>query len=218
MTLRHEPDVSHADWFMHADEDWAVLARQGPPGFDAYAMVQFADGEVETSRSDDEVMANVVALAAAHTSTPEDLFFGLWDGWGELCDSGRVYTTLRSSWLRDLWLRPTPPRTRPAFGHEVMDGAKVDLDGYRQYLLFRGRAADVGRWGADPWAPDLERALPPASVTWPADRAWFIAADVDPDWLCIGGSRQLIDAVLAHPDLDAEPATYGVIATTSEDL
>jgi len=211
MTLRHEPDVAHADWFVRAEADWWVLATQGPPGFEAYAMVRFDDGEAEPYRSDDEVMAIVVGLAAAHTRTPEDVLFGLWDGWGELDDAGRVYTTLRGSWLRDLWFRPTPPKVKPAFDRQVLDGPKVDLRGDRHYLLFRGPAADVGDWGATPWGPDLDRTLPPASITWPADRAWFIAADVDPDWLCIGGPRSLIDAVLAHPDLDTEPARHGVV-------
>ena len=209
MTLRHEPDVSHADWFVRAESDWAVLAGQGPPGFEAYATVRFADGESEVYLSDDVVMALVVQLAAQHTRTPDDVFFGLWDGWGELSDQGRVYSVVRSNWLRDLWFRPTPPRNRPAFREEVTDAPKVDLRGKRSYLLFRGPASEVGRWGAADYAPDVERTLPPASITWPADHAWFIAADVDDEWLCIGGSQRLIDAVLAHPDLNAEPATHG---------
>lgn len=211
MTLRHEPDVTHADWFVRAEADWWPLATQGPPGFEAYATVRFDDGESDTYRPDDEMMAIVVGLAAHRTRTPEDVFFGLWDGWGDLTDASRVYTTLRGNWLRDLWFRPTPPRVRPAFDEDVIDGPKVDLRGDRAYLLFRGAASDVGRWNAKPWGTDVERTLPPASITWPADRAWFIAADVDPDWLCIGGSHQLIDDVLAHPDLDAEPATYGIV-------
>lgn len=211
MTLRHEPDVRHADWFVRADQDWTVLATQGAPDFEAYATVRFADGESETYRPDDETMAIIVNVAGAHTRTPHDLFFGLWDGWGELDDAGRVYTTLRSNWLRDLWFRPTPPRVRPAFDDDVMAAPKVDLHGNRAYLLFRGAAADVGRWGARPWGTDLERTLPPASITWPADHAWFVAADVDDTGLTVGGSQRLVDEVLAHPDLDAAPVTYGVV-------
>ena len=218
MTLRHEPDVSHADWFVRSEADWNVLATQGPPGFEAYATVRFDDGESATYRSDDEVMAHVVALAAAHTRTPDDVFFGLWDGWGELTDAGRAYTTLRGNWLRDLWFRPTPPRIRPAFDDDVLAAPKVDLRGDRAYLLFRGPAASVGDWGARPYGTDVERTLPPASITWPADRAWFIAADVDPSWMGVGGSQALVDAILADPGLDASPATHGVVpALTPEE-
>lgn len=209
MTLRHEPDVSHAAWFVGADADWRTLATQGPPGFEAYATVRYDTGEAEHYRSDDLVMAAVVNLAAQHTRTPDDVFFGLWDGWGELTDPGRVYSVVRANWLRDLWFQPTPPRNTPAFDDDVAAGPRVDLHDDRAYLLFRGPAASVGQWGARPFAPDLDRTLPPASITWPADRAWFIASDVDPEWLCVGGSHAMIAAVLAHPDLDAEPATYG---------
>ena len=59
----------------------------------------------------------------------------------------------------------------------------------------------------------------PASITWPADRAWLVAADVDDAGLTVGGSQRLVDAILAHPELDAESVTYGVLPTiTSEDL
>ena len=218
MTLRHEPDVSQADWFARAEADWTVLATQGPSGFDAYATVRYDDGEADPYRGDDQIMAMVVALAAEHTRSPGDVFFGLWDGWADLTDAGRVYTTLRSDWLRDLWFRPTPPRVRPAFADEILNGPTVDLDAHRSYLLFRGAATDVGDWGARPWDSDLERALPPASLTWPADRAWFVAADVEPEWLTIGGSQRLVEAVLAHPELDAAPITHGDLPLTpSED-
>lgn len=211
MTLRHEPDVSHAQWFVRAEAPWQVLATQGPPGFEAWATVRFDVGESEAYRSDDEIMAIVVELASRHTRTRDDVFFGLWDGWGELTDAGRVYSTLRSNWLRDLWFRPSPPRIRPAFDDGVLGAPKAELRGDRAYLLFRGPASDVGDWGARPFGVDVERTLPPASITWPADRAWFIAADVDPVWLCVGGSEALISAVLAHPELDASPAVHGQI-------
>ncbi|WP_223111075.1 MULTISPECIES: hypothetical protein [Aeromicrobium] len=209
MTLRHDPDVASADWFVRSEADWRTLATQGPAGFEAYATVRYDDGESEQYRSDTALMALVVELAAGYTRTPDDVFFGLWDGWGELTDQGRAYSVVRSNWLRDLWFRPTPPRNRPAFSEEVTEGPRVDLHGERSYLLFRGPAADVGQWGAQPYATDVERPLPPASLTWPADHAWFIAADVDTSWLCVGGTQQLIDAVLARPDLDAAPATHG---------
>lgn len=211
MTLRHEPDVSRADWFVHADAPWQVLATQGPPGFQAYAAIRFDVGESETCRSDDAIMALVVEVAAGHTRTPDDVIFGLWDGWGELTDAGRVYHSIRATWLRDLWFRPSPPRIRPAFDAAILDGPVVDLAGARSYLLFRGPARDVGDWGARPYETDLARTLPPASITWPSDRAWFIAADVDEDRLCVGGTAALVDALIAHPGLDAEPIAHGAV-------
>lgn len=211
MSLRHEPDTQVADWFVDLDADWWTLATQGPAGFEAYATVWFDHGESENYRSDDTIMATVVGIAAQHTRTPEDLIFGLWDGWGELTDGARQYSLVRANWMRDLWFKPTPPRIPPAFPDDVLDGPKADLQANREYLLFRGPAAEVGQWAALPFDRDVERTLPPASLTWPADRAWFISADVDASWLCVGGSEALISALLGDARLDAEPATYGQI-------
>lgn len=68
----------------------------------------------------------------------------------------------------------------------------------REYHLFSGALDDLGRWdGGDP--PHL---------MWPADRAWFMAKDVDPDWMAVGGTQALIDELLAVEGLDATPSPY----------
>lgn len=211
MTLRHEPDVSAADWIVRADADWGVIAGQGPPGFEAYAQVPF-DRDASPKRTDDVVHADVVHLATAHTSTPDDAVFALWEGWGDIEGGDAVSMLYQSPALTGfgrVFRRPRPPRIPPAFDDAVMKAPRADLDGFRAYLLFRGPLSDVGRWGARPEAPDWPRRLAPASFVWPQDRSWCIAQDVDDDSLTIGGSQALVDAVLAHPDLRAEPATYG---------
>lgn len=45
----------------------------------------------------------------------------------------------------------------------------------------------------------------PPTLIWPADRAWFVAGDVDLDSTYVGGSHDLIAAILAEPDLEAWP-------------
>jgi hypothetical protein len=211
MTLRHEPDVSVADWVVGADEDWRVLATQGPPLFAARATVRFDRADADPYRPDPELVALVTRLAAEHTTTPQRAWFALWDGWGEL-GGGRVYEAMEPhrSFGR-LFTRPRPLETTPPFGAEVLGGPVVDLRGARSYLLFAGPVDDVGRWPARPPRPGWPVDLPQASFTWPADHAWCIASDVDPTWFTVGGSRDLVAAVLAHPDLRAEPATYGVL-------
>lgn len=213
MILRYEPDVSVADWFATNRADDSTVATQGPAGFEAYATVWFDHDETPTYRSDDEIMALVVAIAADHTRTPDDLVFGLWDGWGELTDGARQYSLVRANWLRDLWFKPSPPRIAPAFDDDIADGPKASLSQDRDYLLFRGPAAAVGQWGARPFDGEVERTLPPASLTWPVDRSWFIAADMDVSWLCVGGNQDLISTLLAHPDLDTETAVHGHLPT-----
>ncbi|MEH3033026.1 MAG: hypothetical protein PGN07_03050 [Aeromicrobium erythreum] len=208
MPLTFEPDVSVADWVVGAGGDRAVLATQGPPGLAAHARVRHAGPDREAA-PDPDLVAEVARLGAAHTTTPEDAFFALWDGWGELHE-GRVYASMDPGrHFGRMFRRDAGPRTLPAFGPEVMDGPRARLADLG-YLVFRGPLAAAGDWGARPYTPDWPRDLPPAAFTWPADRAWCIAADVDPDWFTVGGSRAFVDAVVARPDLDAAPVPYGL--------
>jgi hypothetical protein len=38
-------------------------------------------------------------------------------------------------------------------------------------------------------------------LMFPAGRSWLVSTLWDDDWMCIGGSRGLVDAFLTHPDL-----------------
>ena len=40
----------------------------------------------------------------------------------------------------------------------------------------------------------------------PEDRAWFVAAEVDFAWTYVGGSRELVDALIADDRLEVLPA------------
>ena len=42
----------------------------------------------------------------------------------------------------------------------------------------------------------------PPALIWPADRAWFVAGDVDLDSTYVGGTAALITALLGHPGLE----------------
>ena len=42
---------------------------------------------------------------------------------------------------------------------------------------------------------------------WPADRAWFVATEIDSFSTYVGGSQAAIDAVLASPNLEAIAVT-----------
>jgi hypothetical protein len=41
------------------------------------------------------------------------------------------------------------------------------------------------------------------NLIWPKDRAWFVASEYDFDSTLVGGSRELIVAILDSPDLEA---------------
>jgi hypothetical protein len=61
---------------------------------------------------------------------------------------------------------------------------------------------EAGPEQAATWRKDEEHGkevLP--DLMFPADRAWLFSTLWDDDWTCIGGTRELVDAFLNHPDL-----------------
>ena len=66
---------------------------------------------------------------------------------------------------------------------------------------------EPGAFGGD------EVLLDEPHAVWPADKAWFIASDVDPDWFTIGTTRRAAEQVLTDPRFDAESVTYGTRMT-----
>lgn len=98
MTLRRCTDLSGADWLVQSATDSFRLITMGPDGFAAYARLRYipdpafdgqdeADIEVPPDRPDDLTQA-VAALRvlAGFTSTPDDCFVAVWDGYGEIED------------------------------------------------------------------------------------------------------------------------------------
>jgi hypothetical protein len=85
---------------------------------------------------------------------------------------------------------------------EWASGSELRLD-QRTFLVTEGPISTATRvdW-RDPGALFAES----PTLIWPADRAWFIASDPDLDSTYVGGSGDLIAAVLAEPGLEAWPA------------
>lgn len=76
------------------------------------------------------------------------------------------------------------------------DAPKVKLYADWPYVLIEAGAEQADIWREnDRWKgvlPDL---------MFPVDRSWLISTLWDDEWTCIGGSTELVDALLAHPDL-----------------
>ncbi|MFW0783150.1 hypothetical protein AAFP35_01395 [Gordonia sp. CPCC 206044] len=95
-------DVTPAEWITRSGESWNVLALYGPPGFDAYARLRFAsDPEYAGQKlsdarpcrpgvSDTAVLAQLCAVLAGETTTPDDCYFAMWDGYGTVRELPRV--------------------------------------------------------------------------------------------------------------------------------
>ncbi|QAY69045.1 hypothetical protein [Xylanimonas protaetiae] len=222
--------------------DW-VAARLGPfgpsvghavpHGYAAYAVVPVprpdddAGGDPRSGRccaatTPLSVLLDVLSVLARWTGN-QDVHCALWEGWGFLHDpdedplagsmavfgwasDGTPFNTetptstplaasARAEALTELRSRRVP---RPA-------APPLELPG-RRYHLWTGPWRSAG-------ALAHEHASPP-SLVWPDDRAWFVGAPVYTEEIAVGGSAEIVRALLADPALRA----LGARAATVDDV
>ncbi|ALO66274.1 hypothetical protein AS189_06960 [Arthrobacter alpinus] len=153
------------------------------------AIIDGADG-VEYWRPDLGALdaGQLTALAAvlgAHSGSSsigedQDIFQAVWDGWGGFDPgSGSI----------------------PAVSGEPLTVA----GGLRKYWVFRGSIAELAR---PPWFDDgLGLNTQSPNLVWPADRSWCLATEIDFDSTLVGGTAELIAAVVHSSDLEALEVT-----------
>ena len=133
----------------------------------------------------------LVGLLARHTSTPDHCWFCLWDGYGYLTGAVAVLVANADP------VPSAPPRPK-------LKKSRVRLPG-RDYLLFTGSVAQGEGWRDGP------------NLWWPDDRTWCLASEIDFPYTYVGGSTSLIEEILAHPLLEALPATIAQGITADSD-
>jgi hypothetical protein len=130
---------------------------------------------------DAEILAEILR---GFTTTPEECFFCIWDGYGWGGTPASAGTTSGSL-----------PRLVP---EAVRRGPRVRLPG-RDYLLYTGPTeaitgpVDIGHGQT-------------ANLAWPADHTWCVASEIDLAWTYVAGSAALIERLLAEERIEAVPA------------
>ena len=126
-------------------------------------------------------------------------WFCLWDGYGYVTGAvTALYAfsqgppTAGAPRARRWNLRMPVPKGRG----NLPDRKRVRLP-HRDYLLFRGPVSRAQGWEDGP------------NLWWPDDHAWCVASEIDLPYTYVGGPEALIDAILAHPAIEALPATIG---------
>ena len=217
MTLRALADLSPADWFIDDPAPPVLRASLGPSGFAAYARVLHAEsspgeGDRWEGHLGDELLAALCALLARHTTTPEDCYFALWEGYGQI--HGGNHTLFLTAFAgpmrwpgRIFGKEKPPPPVPPAFPRAVMDGPMLDfLD--HHHFLFAGPVTEAGEWGAASYGAGVPRNINSPNLMWPADHAWFVTTNIDRTWTGVGGTSELVDALLAEPRLEVVRNRY----------
>lgn len=204
MSLRHEPDIANAAWFAASTAPWRQLCSIGPDGFEQYGRLFHPRSDRANKDDpdtlidieghlDDPTLGRLTDILERHTSTSDDCFFGLWEGFGDIHGHPAV------GFLGGRHHRLDIP---PAFPPEILTGPRVQIPG-RRYFLFRGRLDEAGNWGAANMAPGRPRPINSPNLMWPADRAWFVATEIDLPWTGVAGSTELLSELTADPQLDA---------------
>nr|KEP23763.1 hypothetical protein DA06_05000 [Georgenia sp. SUBG003] len=158
------------------------------------------DGQPEQGNLALAPLQTLCDALAPHTTTPEDCYFALWSGWGQLT-GGRA------------WVRMTPDGSGdgveppPLLTARERAAPQVHLPG-RDYHLFHGplsAAAALARYGG----PDQVWPTQSPNLIWPADHAWCVGTEIDLDSTLVGGTTGMIEAVLASPWLEARSIDGG---------
>ena len=155
-------------------------------------------------------LAALLDVLARHTDLPQECWFAVWEGWGWTTGGP---STMSFAYLDD---DPAVPTVVPDTVHEAQPApfvaesvpvasalpdywARLDLPG-RKYVLFGGpldAALEVGHWPTPNWF------LPQSpSIFWPDDVSWCVATEIDLFCTYVGGSRALIDELLAGVRLE----------------
>lgn len=153
------------------------------------------------SLSDAEIVVLASSLRTA-TSMPDDLSLAVWAGYGLWTPGRRTYLYAVPAGLRGRMVTALRRRRHRKAQQDpsVIDDLPLLRTEGREYVVFTGSfdaAATMAQW---PW-----RQSP--NVWWPADRAWCVATEIDFDSTVVGGSRDLVDRILASPHLEAFEVT-----------
>jgi hypothetical protein len=146
-----------------------------------------------------EVLGPLCELLGEHTADARHCFFCLWEGWGWIDGRGvwvmRIDDTANAT-------RASEVPVQPGFSPEELSRRRVKLP-HRDYILLEGSlsaALQIGHWpGPDWFCPQSP------NLFWPADRAWCVASEIDFDSTLLGGTAELVEAVLEDPTFDAWP-------------
>lgn len=156
---------------------------------------------------DPVLLARLAPVLAAATATPDDAVLAIWTGFGGLHPGSGSITMLaiEATGGAPAVAVVEPPEVSEEVTRALADSHRLRLPG-REYLRVACALSEL----EDPdWGYRLgigwhgPRRDPSPQLIWPCDRAWVLGTEIDFDSTLVGGSRALIDAILAHDALEA---------------
>lgn len=148
-----------------------------------------------------QIVAAIAAVGVRHTSTSDQAWFAIWDGYG--WESGTSVISWREP-PADEAERIAREETRAAArrrGEERRHEIEVALRTvprfarpHRDYYLVTGPVAAAPELRTPGRRQDWQR----PDLWWPEDRAWFVATDVDLSSLSVGAGPAMLDELRAE--------------------
>ena len=134
----------------------------------------------------------LTGVLSNYTSTVENCWFCLWDGFGNLKPGSSVRLASISTFGRE-----SKTSSNPGEQPDYVESPRVETS-HRKYILFSGELGAASAFLEFPMGQS-------PNIWWPDDRGWCVATEIDLQSTYVGGSAACIEAVLNRPALEAFP-------------
>ena len=220
-------DVSVGDWIRDSLDPWVTFSEFPvtvgiviPKGFESYVLVRHTGTGDHHGGLGNETLGTLVEILSKFTTTPEECFHALWDGYGWM-HQGSVAALRRlrhpklHRFIRPISIRFGARRFRRRIRTQVqsldhleshtlpegiMKAERFKLPN-REYLLMRGPVFGANNIG---WTFSDSFQSQSPNLLWPRDRSWIMATEIDFSVTLIGGSESLVATILNAGSLTAE--------------
>jgi hypothetical protein len=132
-------------------------------------------------------------ILLTHGEEPPPWWFCVWHGFGWET-SVFVSAVFAGPDSEPTEVEVLPTRLRDPVPAEVRAGPTVELPG-REYFLYSGRPLDALAF--------VDTQQQTANLWWPADHSWCVATEIDLHWTYVGGTSELVDAIVSDARLEA---------------
>lgn len=166
---------------VHSLVQWTTIA-----GLSDASAPSWTGDEPLVGELDARSMAALMGVLLPHTRTPDEGFFGIWDGYVEFHEEETVVwggTDGESAHIVGM----------SAVAAQLTHGGRLRCPG-RNYVLLQGPLREASAIRSLPGEGELE--LPAPNVIWPQDHSWFIASEIDFDSTLVGCTRSAANDIL----------------------
>ncbi|MEY2473467.1 MAG: hypothetical protein QOK28_2796 [Actinomycetota bacterium] len=187
--------TAEADWIAPALGTFGTVGGVVPGGYESYLLIDFRTERDGIGWEGVQLLfAELAAPLIEATSTPEDCFFAIWEGYG-FTSGTTAYAFYGDSVDREEMERlRREARLDDAERNRQVTAALSLVPTFelphRRYYIVAGAVEAAARITR----PDHAGPQPP-DLWWPKDHRWFVGGDTDLDWCYLAGSRQLTDSV-----------------------